>query len=46
MYHRLLQMFLEELQLIDQQISKLDEELASLLSPHNDAVVHLAEIPA
>jgi len=45
MYRRLLQMFLEELQLIDQQISKLDQELASLLNPHNDAVVHLAEIP-
>src|SRR5215470_6179774 len=40
-----LKMFLEELQLIDQQISKLDQELASLLSRHHDAVVHLAEIP-
>src|SRR6266566_3222207 len=37
--------FLEELQFIDQQISKLDQELASLLSRHHDAVVHLAEIP-
>src|SRR5215469_13449928 len=36
---------LEELQFIDQQISKLDQELANLLSRHNDAVVHLAEIP-
>jgi transposase len=44
-YRRLLKMFLEELQFIDQQISKLDQELASLLSRHNDAVVHLAEIP-
>ena len=44
-YRRLLQMFLEELQFIDQQISKLDQELANLLSEHNDAVVHLAEIP-
>jgi transposase len=44
-YRRLLKMFLEELQLIDQQISKLDQELASLLSRHHDAVVHLAEIP-
>ena len=44
-YRRLLKMFLEELQLIDQQISQLDQELASLLSRHNDAVVHLAEIP-
>ena len=44
-YRRLLKMFLEELQFIDQQISKLDQELADLLSRHNDAVVHLAEIP-
>jgi len=38
-------MSLEELQLIDQQISQLDQELASLLSRHHDAVVPLAEIP-
>jgi len=44
-YHRLLKMFLEELQLIDQQVSQLDQELASLLSPHHDAVEHLAEVP-
>src|SRR6476661_9002642 len=44
-YRRLLKMFLEELQFIDQQISELDQELANLLSRHNDAVVHLAEIP-
>ncbi len=44
-YRRLLKMFLEELQFIDQQISELDQELASLLSRHHDAVVHLAEIP-
>jgi transposase len=44
-YRRLLKMFLQELQLIDQQISKLDQELANLLSRHHDAVVHLAEIP-
>src|SRR6201982_22098 len=44
-YRRLLKMFLEELQFIDQQISQLDQELASLLSRHHDAVVHLAEIP-
>ena len=42
---RLLKMFLEELQFIDQQMSQLDQELASLLSQHHDAVVHLAEIP-
>src|SRR5215467_4089453 len=44
-YRRLLKMFLEELQFIDQQISKLDQELANLLNQHHDAVVHLAEIP-
>ena len=36
-YRRLLKMFLEELQFIDQQISELDQELASLLSRHHDA---------
>jgi len=44
-YRRLLKMFLEELQLIEQQISQLDQELANLLSPHQDAVEHLAEVP-
>src|SRR5262249_18283730 len=44
-YRRLLRMFLEELQFIDQQISQLDQELANLLSRHHNAVVHLAEIP-
>jgi transposase len=44
-YRQLLKMFLEELHLIDQQIGKLDQELASLLSRHHDAVVHLAEVP-
>ena len=38
-------MFPEELQLIDQQISQLDQELASLLSRHQAAVEHLAEVP-
>ena len=44
-YRRLLKMFLEELQLIDRQISQLDQELASLLKRHQDAVEHLAEVP-
>jgi transposase len=44
-YRRLLKMFLEELQFNEQQICQLDQELASLLSRHHDAVVHLAEIP-
>jgi transposase len=45
MSRRLLQMFLEGLQLIDQQMSRLDQELASLLSRHQDAVEHSAEVP-
>jgi transposase len=44
-YRRLLKMFLEELQLLDQQISQLDQELATLLSRHQDAVEHLALVP-
>lgn len=36
---------LEELQLIDEQIAKLDQEMASLLSQHQDAVQRLAEVP-
>ena len=44
-YRRLLKMALEELQLIEQQIGKLDQEMACLLSQHQDAVQRLAEIP-
>src|SRR5436190_8754256 len=44
-YRRLLKLFLEELQLIDQQISQLDQELANLLSRYQTAVEHLAEVP-
>jgi hypothetical protein len=44
-YRRLPKMFLEELQLLDQQISQLDQELATLLSRHQDAVKHLALVP-
>jgi transposase len=44
-YRRLLNMFLEELQLIDQQIGLLDQEMATLLSQHQEAVQRLAEIP-
>jgi transposase len=42
---QLLGMFLEELRLIEQQSRQLDQELASLLSPYQDAVKHLAEVP-
>ena len=44
-YRRLLKMALEELRLIDEQIGQLDQEMASLLSEHQDAVERLAEVP-
>jgi transposase len=44
-YRRLLKMGLEELRLIDDQIGKLDQEMANLLSEHQDAVQRLAEVP-
>src|SRR6266705_595962 len=44
-YRRLLTMALEQLQFLEQQIGQLDQEMASLLSPHQDAVERLAEVP-
>lgn len=44
-YRRLLKMTLEELQWIDQQITQLDQQLAILLSAHQDAVQRLAQVP-
>jgi transposase len=44
-YRRLLKMMLEELRLIDEQIGQLDQEMANLLSQHQDAVKRLAEVP-
>jgi len=44
-YRRLLKMALEELRLIDEQIGQLDQEMANLLSQHQDAVKRLAEVP-
>src|SRR5436305_458387 len=44
-YRRLLNMALKELQLIDDQIGQLDQEMASLLKQHQDAVQRLAEVP-
>ena len=41
----LLKMMLEELQLIEKQIGQLDQEMASLLSQHQEAVKRLAEVP-
>ncbi len=44
-YRRLLKMTLEELQLLEQQVGQLDQEMASLLSQHQDSVKRLAEMP-
>src|SRR6202047_1942770 len=44
-YRRLLKMALEELRLIDEQIGRLDQEMAALLRQHQDAVQRLVEIP-
>jgi transposase len=44
-YRQLLKMALEELKLMDEQIDKLDQEMASLLSSHQDVVQRLAEVP-
>src|SRR5438067_6506192 len=44
-YRRLVRMALEELQLIEQQIGHLDQEIASLLRQHQDAVERVAEVP-
>ena len=44
-YRRLLQAALEELQLIEQQSARLDQEMAMLLRNHQDSVQRLAEVP-
>ena len=44
-YRRLLRLALDDLQLIEQQIGQLDQEIASLLREHQDAVQRLAEVP-
>ena len=44
-YRRLLKMVLEELQFLEQQIVKLEQEMASLLIQHQEAVQRLAEVP-
>ena len=38
-------MALEQLQFLEQQMSQLDQEMANLLSKHQDAVERLAEVP-
>jgi transposase len=44
-YRRLLKMALDQLQFLEQQMAQLDQELASLLHLHQDAVQRLAEVP-
>ena len=44
-YRRLLKMILEELQFLEQQIVQLEQEMASLLSQHQEAVLRLAQVP-
>src|SRR2546426_11401195 len=44
-YRRLLKMALEQLQFLEQQIGQLDQEMANLVSQHQDAVQRLAEVP-
>jgi hypothetical protein len=44
-YRRPLKMVLEELQFLEQQIVQLEQEMANLLSQHQEAVQRLAEVP-
>ena len=44
-YRRLLKLVLEEVRLIDDHIGQLDQEMALLLRPHQDAVQRVAEVP-
>jgi transposase len=44
-YRRLVHLTLAELALITEQLGQLDQEMASLLSAHHDAVTRLAEVP-
>jgi hypothetical protein len=43
-YRRLVRLALDDLQLIEQQIGQVDQETASLLREHQDAVQRLAEV--
>jgi transposase len=44
-YRRILKLVLEELRVIDDHITQLDQEMAGLLSPHQPAVQRLAAVP-
>ena len=45
MHRRLLALYLERLDLIDQQMDELDQLIAAAMRPHEDAVMRLAEVP-
>jgi transposase len=44
-YRELVKMALEELQLLEQQMGQLDQKMATLLSPYQDQIERLAEVP-
>jgi transposase len=44
-YRRLVKLTLDELRVLEDQIAQLDQEMASLLSPHQLAVERLAAVP-
>jgi transposase len=44
-YRELVKMAPEELQLLEQQMERLDHKMANLLSPYQDQVERLAEVP-
>jgi transposase len=44
-YRQLLKMALEEVEFVERQIGQLDQEIANLLRPHEDAVKRLAVVP-
>jgi transposase len=44
-YRDLVKMALEELQLLEEHMAQLDQKVATLLSPHQDQVERLAEVP-
>jgi transposase len=44
-YRRLIRMTLEDLQFVERQIGQLDQEIATLLQTHQDAVERLVAVP-
>jgi len=45
LHRQILGLFLDRLELIEQQMETLDQSIATALQKHNDAVVRLAEVP-